>query len=80
MNQVSYNCIICSNEFNIAENYVSSSVNTKDFKVCDSCLSKCDPYTDYKEVRDIISSYVKFAEAKLLFKESSSILLEIINK
>lgn len=81
MNQVSYNCIICSNEFNIVESHVNAStINTEDFKVCESCLNKCDPYSDYKEVRDIIDSYVKFAETKSLFNESSVILLKIVNK
>lgn len=79
MNQVSYNCIICSNEFNIIEAY-ASTINTKDFKVCENCLAKCDPYNDYKEVRDIINSYVKFAQVKSLLNESSCILLDIINK
>jgi hypothetical protein len=73
------NCIVCSQEFNVEElqSIALSKINVTRFKVCQACLDKCDPSEDYRQVREIVSSYLWFAEAKGLFKETSSILNKI---
>lgn len=70
------NCIVCAKEFNSEElqSIALSKINVTRFKVCQSCLDKCDPSEDYRQVREIVSSYLWFAEVKGLFKETSLIL------
>lgn len=76
MNQVSCNCIVCAQEFEPGglQNVALSKINFTAFKVCESCLNSSDPVDDYKEVRNIVSSYLNFAQAKHLFAEVQSIL------
>lgn len=71
MEKVNYNCIICAEEFNPDElhSVTLSKINLTNFKVCQACLDKSNPNEDYKEVRNIVNSYLKFAEAKFLLEE-----------
>jgi len=73
------NCIVCAKEFDSDElqSIALSKINVTRFKICQACLDQCDPTEDYQEVREIISSYLWFAEAKGLFKEASDILEDI---
>jgi hypothetical protein len=75
------NCIVCANEFNSDElqSIALSKINVTRFKICQACLDQCDPAEDYKVAREIISSYLWFAEAKNLYKDASDIL-EDFNK
>lgn len=72
------NCIICAQEFNFDElhSLALSKLNVTKFKVCQACLDKSDPAEDYAEARNIINSYLKFAEAKLIFAEIREMLKE----
>jgi len=72
------NCIICAQEFNSDElhSLALSKLNVTKFKVCQACLDKSDPAEDYSEARNIINSYLKFAEAKLIFAEIREMLKE----
>ena len=81
MTEISCNCIICAGEFNLAElhNVVLSQINVTNFKVCEACFNICDPAEDYRQVRDIVSSYTKFSEARNLFDEAQNILNSIKN-
>jgi hypothetical protein len=78
----SCNCIICSGEFNSDElrSVALSKINTTRFKICQSCLDQCDPTEDYRQVRDIISSYLWFNATKSLFKEASDIVSDLSKK
>ena len=78
----SCNCIVCAKEFDPDElqSVALSKINVTRFKICQSCLEQCDPAEDYREAREIISSYLWFAEAKGLFKEASDILEDINSK
>ena len=75
MTQVS-NCIVCAQEFDTDELYsiALSRINVTRFKVCQKCLDQSDPADDYKEARGIVNTYLKFSEAKHLFKEAKEIL------
>jgi hypothetical protein len=66
MTQGNCNCIICAKEFNPEElhSIALSKVNITNFKVCESCLNYSDPAEDYRQVRDIIYSYVKFTQVR----------------
>jgi hypothetical protein len=80
MTQVSAcNCIVCAKEFNSDElqSVALSKINVTRFKICQGCLDHCDPAEDYREAREIIHSYLWFAEAKGLFKEASNILDDV---
>ena len=80
MTQVSAcNCIVCAQEFNSDElqSVALSKINVTRFKICQSCLDSCDPAEDYRQAREIIGSYLWFAEAKSLFKEASEILDDV---
>jgi len=70
------NCIVCAKEFNSDElqSVALSKINVTRFKICQACLDATDPAEDYRQVREIISSYLWFAEAKGLYKEASDIL------
>lgn len=73
------NCCVCGNEFgtNELQSIALSKINVTRFKFCQSCLDQCDPAEDYRQAREIIGSYLWFAEAKSLFKEASDILEEV---
>ena len=66
MAQTSCNCIICSKEFDATELHSLAlyKINTTNFKVCQACLDISDPEGDYKQVREIVDSYLNFANAK----------------
>ena len=76
MTQVSCNCIICAEEFAPEELHstVASQVNSTYFKVCQSCLDSSDPAEDYRQVREIVNNYLKFAEARQYYEEAKEIL------
>lgn len=76
MNQLSCNCIVCAQEFDPSElqNVALSEINVTNFKVCEACLNSSDPSEDYREVRNIVNSYLNFAKAKHLFGEVKDIL------
>lgn len=73
------NCIACACEINAGElqSLTLSKINITHFKVCQACLDLSDPTEDYRQVREIISSYVLAGQAKGLLKEASDILEEI---
>jgi hypothetical protein len=66
------NCIVCAKEFDSDElqSIVLSKINVTRFKICQACLDASDPASDYSQVREIISSYLWFAETKGLFKDA----------
>lgn len=70
------NCIVCAQEFNANElqSIALSKINVTPFKVCQSCLDRCDPTDDYRVARDIIDSYLKYSEVKTLFIEATDII------
>jgi len=70
------NCIICANEFDSEEMHTIAlaKVNITNFKVCQACLDLSDPAEDYRQVRDIVYNYLKFAQAKSFFQEAQDIL------
>ncbi len=76
MTQVSCNCIVCAQEFDPEDlqSVALSKINTTNFKVCQACLDSSDPAEDYREVREVVDSYLKFAEVRTLFTEVKSIL------
>ncbi len=83
MTQVtSCNCIVCAEEFDSSEleSVALSKINVTRFKICQACLDACDPAEDYRQVREIIGSYLWFAEAKNMYKEASDILDDITKK
>lgn len=79
MTSVSCNCIICAQEFDASELQSSalSKINITSFKICQACLDNSDPAQDYQQVREIVNSYLKFAEARHLFVEAKGILQSI---
>ncbi len=78
----SCNCIVCAQEFDSEElqSVALSKINVTRFKICQNCLDQCDPAEDYRQAREIISSYLWFAEARGLFKEASTILDDFNSK
>jgi hypothetical protein len=70
------NCFVCSKEFNCDElqSIALSKINVTRFKICQTCLDNSDPDEDYKQVRNIISSWLWFNEAKGMLKEAKEIL------
>lgn len=76
MNEVSCNCIVCANEFDPSElhSVALSKINITNFKVCQACLDSSDPVDDYREVRKIVDSYLKFSQARNLYDEVRNIL------
>jgi hypothetical protein len=78
----SCNCIVCAKEFNTDElqSVALSKINVTRFKICQACLEQCDPAEDYRQAREIISSYLWFAEARDLYKEASDILDDVSSK
>lgn len=83
MTQVtSCNCIVCAKEFDSSEleSVALSKINVTRFKICQACLDACDPAEDYRQAREIIGSYLWFAEAKHMYKEASDILDDLTKK
>ena len=78
----SCNCIVCAKEFDSTElqSVALSKINVTRFKICQACLDQCDPAEDYRQAREIISSYLWFSEARGLYKEASDILDEVSKK
>lgn len=76
MSTVSCNCIVCAKEFDSEElqSVALSEINVTSFKVCQACFDSSDPAEDYLEVRAVVDSYLKFAEARTLFSEVQDIL------
>jgi len=76
MTQVSCNCIICAKEFNSEDlqNVALAKVNITNFKVCQACFESSDPTEDYRQVRDVVYSYLQFSQAKSLFSDVQEIL------
>lgn len=76
MTSVSCNCIVCAQEFNSEElqSVALSEINITSFKICQACLDQSDPTNDYRQVRDIVNSYLSASEAKHLFAEVKNIL------
>ena len=76
------NCIVCAKEFNSDElqRVALSKINVTRFKICQSCLDRSDPAEDYRQAREIVSSYLWFAEAREMFKEASNILDDVKEK
>ena len=60
MTQVNCNCIVCAQEFDPEElqSVALSKINVTRFKICQGCLDHCDPAEDYRQAREIISSYL----------------------
>jgi len=79
MTTVSCNCIICAQEFDSNElhSVALSKINITSFKVCEACFNFSDPAEDYRQVRDVVNSYLKFAEVRHLFVEAKEILESI---
>jgi len=73
------NCVICAEEFNSSElqNVVLSKLNITNFKVCQACFDIADPEGDYRQVREIVGSYLESNQAHRLFDEVKSILNSI---
>lgn len=78
----SCNCIVCAQEFNPDElqSVALSKINVTRFKICQACLDASDPAEDYRQAREIVSSYLWFAEARDLFKEASVIVEDVKSK
>lgn len=76
MTPVSCNCIICANEFDPDElaSVALSKINVTNFKVCQACLEGSDPAEDYRQVREIVNTYLKPTGARQLFGEVQDIL------
>jgi hypothetical protein len=79
MSQQNCNCVICAIEFNPNElECVNlSKINTTNFKICKACLDNSDPANDFAQARQIVDSYLKYAEAKSLLVEAKLILEDI---
>ena len=71
----SHNCIVCADEFDSSELHSEalSRINATRFKVCAKCLEMSNPEEDYKEVRDIVKSYLK-TSSRVLFGDAQAIL------
>jgi len=82
MTTANHNCIVCANEFETDEMHsiASNKVNNTRFKICQSCLDRCDPADDYRQARAIVNSYLNFSETKSLFKEAQKLVDSISNK
>jgi len=68
------NCIVCAHEFNSKELENISHLNSTKFKICQNCINLSDPSEDYKQAKEIISSYLKNEEAYQLFLAAQMIL------
>ncbi len=79
MNNVSCNCTICASEFDSGDmkEICLSNIALTNFKICQSCLDRADPTEDYKEVKDIVNTYLKFAETKSSQMDSRPVLISV---
>jgi hypothetical protein len=79
---LSCNCIVCAQEFTSDElqSVALSKINVTRFKICQACLDQCDPTENYRQAREIINSYLWFADARTSFKEAAEILEELSKK
>lgn len=73
--KISDNCIVCAEEFDTSELHSEalSKINSTKFKVCENCLALSNPEEDYREVREIVNSYLK-TSSKLLFGDAQSLI------
>lgn len=57
---LSDNCIVCAEEFSLDElkSIALSTINVTKFKICNHCLDRSDPNDDYRQVRNIVNSYL----------------------
>jgi hypothetical protein len=80
MSQAPSNCIVCAGEFAEEElqSMALSKINATRFKICQKCVDMSDPTDDYKQARDIVNSYLSFAEAKQSFTEAEEILNDLV--
>lgn len=78
----SCNCIVCAKEFDLEDlqSVALSKINVTRFKICQGCLDQSDPAEDYRQVREIIGSYLWFGEAKTAYAEASEILEDVTSK
>lgn len=78
----SCNCIVCAEEFTSDElqSVALSKINVTRFKICQACFDQCQPEENYRQARDIITSYLWASSAKDSFKEASDILEDISKK
>lgn len=62
MSYESDNCIVCAKEFGPDElkSVALSALNVTKFKICLACLNQTNPHDDYREVRDIVNSFLVF--------------------
>jgi hypothetical protein len=62
MTNLSDNCVVCGNEFDLDElkSISLSTVHTTKFKICEYCLEKSSSSDDYREVRNIALAYLNF--------------------
>ena len=76
MNGLNCNCIVCAQEFNPdeGESIVLSEINVTNFKVCQACWESSDPAEDYRQVRNIVNSYLQASQAKNMYIEAKDIL------
>lgn len=75
-NTANCNCIVCAQEFEPEElqSLALYKINATNFKICQACLDKSDPEDDYKQARNIVNLYLKFAEARACYSEAKEIL------
>lgn len=66
MENTAFNCIICADEFNPEDlhNVKLSEINVTRFKICEKCLQHSNPDNDYKEVKDIVRTYIEYSDIK----------------
>jgi hypothetical protein len=77
--QTSCNCIVCAQEFDVADlqSIISSQINITKFKICQSCIDISDPADDYNQAKKIVQSYFQYTEIKQLFKEAKDIINDL---
>jgi peptide methionine sulfoxide reductase MsrA len=67
---------VCAGEFssNELQSVSLSEINVTRFKICQKCFESSDPTEDYKQVKNIVNSYLSFVNAKNWLKESKEII------
>lgn len=72
------NCVVCAFEFNPDELESLSLTNEESsLKICISCLKKTDPADDYKEARQIASTYLHVINIKTSFEEVKKMIKKL---